>query len=513
MSSSCCTNPVSRVGDNFALGVFVMLALSIVQRSVGLLRSLGFCHFLSDVELGQWALTNSFFVIGVPLAVLGLPGVFGKFSEYYRSRGQLSEFCSRVAWASGLALAISCGLLLTFANQFAWLIYGESKPIQVIGACVLAFAAAAAFSFINELASSLRLVRVVSMMQFIQSLLFAILGVAGIAYLRSWQVLLPAFAVASIVGLLPGVWALWQQHGNELGGPAFQMPHRTLSNQELGIWHRILPYAGTLWLLNFLGNMFEVTDRYMLLHLNPISEATGQALVGQYHAGYILPNLLTSLSMMLSGVLLPYLSADWELGRHEQIGQRMRQMLISMSLGYMTLAVGALSVAPILYKLAFGGRYELAVSVLPMTMMQATWFSLYFVCQSYMLCAERGRLLTGILACGLAVNLGLNWFLIQAFGLPGALVATATSNFCVLCFLLWWLKRSRINLGWGTTLLCLSTGAMAAGAIAAACVLVACTFLAGRTDWLLSQCDRQAIDGAIIPRLKRLGLALDSIWP
>lgn len=64
---------IRKSGDTFATGVMVMLLLNLVQRLIGLLRGLGFCHFLSDVELGQWALVNSFLMIGVPIAVLGLP--------------------------------------------------------------------------------------------------------------------------------------------------------------------------------------------------------------------------------------------------------------------------------------------------------------------------------------------------------------------------------------------------------------------------------------------------------
>ncbi len=46
------------------MGLSVMLVANVLQRVIGLLRNLGFCHFLSDADLGQWSLANSFFVIG-----------------------------------------------------------------------------------------------------------------------------------------------------------------------------------------------------------------------------------------------------------------------------------------------------------------------------------------------------------------------------------------------------------------------------------------------------------------
>ena len=78
------------------------------------------------------------------------------------------------------------------------------------------------------------------------------------------------------------------------------------------MWTRILPFAAALWCSNLIGNLFDLSDRYMLLHLTAAGEASGQALVGQFYCGRILPNLLLSLGMMLGGVLLPYLSCDWE---------------------------------------------------------------------------------------------------------------------------------------------------------------------------------------------------------
>ncbi len=65
---------VPRASESFAFGVVMMLGMNVLQRLIGLGRNFGFCQFLSDSDLGHWALANSFFVIAAPLAVLGLPG-------------------------------------------------------------------------------------------------------------------------------------------------------------------------------------------------------------------------------------------------------------------------------------------------------------------------------------------------------------------------------------------------------------------------------------------------------
>ncbi|MEZ6136686.1 MAG: lipopolysaccharide biosynthesis protein [Pirellulaceae bacterium] len=503
-------------GDVFAVGVLVMLALSVVQRLIGLFRGIGFCHFLSDIELGHWALANSFFVIGVPIAVLGLPGSFGKFTEYYRVRNRLGEYLLRVVCVSLVGLVATCGLILCFPSNFSWLILGEENPYYLIVWCVAALISVATFSFINELAGSLRQVRVVSLMQFTQSFTFAVIGVWMIAHHHTWTVLLPCFAIASLVGSLPGVWVIHTQHRDEFQFSRTHQPVFDTSGQVTvvqTVWSRILPYAATVWLMNFLGNMFEISDRYMLLHFSPGGQQVGQALVGQYHAGYILPNLLTSLALMLSGILLPYLSADWEAGRQDLIAAKLRQMLQATSIGFLVLAIGALAVAPWLYGFGFGGRYGLAERVLPIALIQATWVSLFFMSQTYMLCAERGKQLALLLIVGLCINLMLNALLIPRFGLLGAVIATSSANLLALLAVLWRISQRQGQLGYGTVILCLAPLSLLPGPAFGLVALLLIVSIAGRTSWLLSATDRAAIDAVVIPKLHRFRLGIRTLWP
>ncbi len=539
------------LGDSFATGVLVMLLVNVIQRGVGLVRGIGFCRFLDDAQLGQWSLANSFFVIGVPIAALGLPGSFGKFTEYFRSRQLLSHYFWRVLAISSLGLCISCGLMLYFHEDFSWLILGQSNSLTLMLWMVLAFACVSIFSFVNELASSLRQVCAVSLMQFTQSLVFAIVGLWLVASYQTWFVLLPSFAIACLLGCLPGLWIIHAQHASELVVPAHahlassspagnqrrpgsrsnrarknsrnalasrrvtskELPSSSMLGRLYPMLQRILPYAGMLWMMNFLANLFEVSDRYMLLHLSQGGEAVGQALVGQYHAGFIFPNLLISFSLMLSGILLPYLSADWESERRPQIITRLRQMLQCVSVGFTMFAVVAMCLAPWLYGWVFDGRYQSAERVLPIALLQAIWISLFFVGQTYLLCAERGRQLVGLLCAGLAVNLCLNWLLIQHFGLAGALMATASANLVLLMLLLLYITSCGERVGLATLGLCSLPICLLGGPLCASLTLFVVLLIAGRTNLLLSNHDRSAVDALALPRLGKLGIHVQSLWP
>jgi O-antigen/teichoic acid export membrane protein len=216
---------------------------------------------------------------------------------------------------------------------------------------------------------------------------------------------------------------------------------------------------------------------------------------------------------MLGGILLPYLSADWEAGQPQRIAARLRQVMQSLSIGFTLLAIAAMSVAPLLFHYGFRNRYQQAEAILPISMTQAIWVSLFIVAQSYLLCIERGKRLAALMATGLLLNLLLNWYMIPQWGLFGAVLATSCANLFTLLLLFWQMERHGCSLGWGTLAVCLTPRSVAAGAVAAPLIVVTIVAIAGRTQWLLSASDRQQIDAALLPHLGRLGIRLRSLWP
>ncbi|MCA9129529.1 MAG: oligosaccharide flippase family protein [Planctomycetales bacterium] len=492
-------------GDYLLTGVAVMLVVNFAQRIVGLVRGLGFCHFLSDEQLGNWSLANSFFVIGVPLALLGLPGGFGRFVEHYRRQNHLGDYLVNVLCVTSLGLLVISVWMLWAPNSFSWLVFHQAAAGSYVIWCLVTFISLVVFSVVYEIVAALREVRVMSLMQFLQSTVFALIGLPLIATYGDWLLLLPSYAIACSLASLLGIAVLWRGYGSEL------VPRGSLD--RCAMWSRIIPFAASLWLMNFLSNLFEVSDRYMLLHLCSGGVEAGQAAVGQYHCGRILPNLFVSIALMLSGVLLPYMSADWESGRREQIAASMRQMIQSTCMAFMAISIGALSFAPLVFQYGLGGRYGAAESLLPLALAHVIWVSIFLIAETYLLCAERGRQLIQVLVAGLCVNVALNWWLIHAYGLIGAVAATSIAGLFTLLLLFGTLSRNGCSVDVATVVLCCTPIAVAFGAIPAALILCIVVVVAGRTNWLLSDADRQQIDRALLPRLKRWGVALPTIWP
>ena len=84
--------------------------------------------------------------------------------------------------------------------------------------------------------------------------------------------------------------------------------------------------------------------------------------------------------------------------------------------------------APLLFNVAFRGKFPGGEAVLPWTLIYCTWFGLWLVMQNYLLCAEKARLASAALACGLVLNVLLNLVLLPRFGLEGAVLSTTAAN-------------------------------------------------------------------------------------
>jgi O-antigen/teichoic acid export membrane protein len=157
--------------------------------------------------------------------------------------------------------------------------------------------------------------------------------------------------------------------------------------------------------------------------------------VGHYHTSRIVPLLFVSVADLLAGVVMPYLSHDWESGRRQEVSDRCNLILKMTALGMFAAGVAALWAAPLLFHVAFAGKYDTGMAVLPWTLTYCVWYALLIVGQNYIWCAERTRIGTLPLAVGLVANVILNLILLPPWGLMGAVVATTIATALALAVL------------------------------------------------------------------------------
>src|SRR3990172_7422779 len=87
--------PCAFLSDTLAQSLFLFCVMTVLNRFIGFCRGILMCRWLEPAELGQWDMVQGFLMLAAPVAVLGIPGTFGRYLEYYRQRGQLRMLFGR----------------------------------------------------------------------------------------------------------------------------------------------------------------------------------------------------------------------------------------------------------------------------------------------------------------------------------------------------------------------------------------------------------------------------------
>ncbi len=467
------------IHDRLAVGMAFLLVLTVVQRGVGLLRNVLFCRLLDPEELGRWNLAFSFLMLAAPLAVLGLPGSFGRYAEYYRKRGHLRTFLKRTALVSAaLSLAFVSAILLA-PRLWAQLIFRDATQEGLVLVIAGALAAVITCNFLTELFTALRRSRVASTLQFSHSLAFTLVGL-GLLTTTAWGAgaVAAAYGAACAMACLGAMFALRDSWRTAPEAPSM------LSHVDF--WTKLMPFAAWIWVANLLANLTEVIDRYMILYFAPADAISASALIGHYHSSRVAPDVLASIVAMLAGVLLPYNSHDWEAGNHAAVVRRNR-LAIKLA-GVLLTAAGAavLLLSSVLFQGVLEGKYELGEVVLPWSLVQAILFGLSVLAMSYLWCAERARLAVLVTGVGLTCNVLLNLWLVPWMALEGAVMATAAANATAFATAAWLGHRLGMTVSRGMVVAGLLPLTLLLGPAAALGALITVAALAWWTDWVFT---------------------------
>jgi polysaccharide transporter, PST family len=422
--------------DTLADSVLILLVMNVVQRLVGFVRAVLFCRWLDAEQLGLWDMAFSFLLLAVPLAVLAIPGAFGRYLEHYRQRGQLRMFLRRTILACGGLAVVACVAVLLLRQWLSEVVFGAEDQSSMIVLAAASLAAAIAYSFLVELFTALRNVRLASAMQLLSSVAFAALG---IGLLFGWRCtaesVLVSYGGSCLIAVVPACFALrriWH---------AAPPPNKTLPRGVL--WARIAPFAAWVLLGNVLVNLFGVVDRYMILHFSRMSPEQALDAVGNYYAARVVPLLLASIAAMLGTMITPHLSHDWEAGRRDLVVARLRLFLKVFGFALFAIAAMVLVFGPLMFDVGFRGKFPQGLAVLPWTLLCCTWFALLLILQNYLLCAEKAGWASVALGLGLALDIPLNLLLLPPLGLQGAVLSAVAAN----AVSLWFVCRFNRGLG------------------------------------------------------------------
>ena len=471
--------------DTLASSVVILLLVTVVQRSVGFGRGMLFCRWLDPETLGEWEMAYSFLLLAAPLAVLGIPGSFGRYLEYYRQRGHLHTFLQRTTAWTVFFSSIAVGIVVWFAPQFSQLLFGTDDQTGLIHGIALCLAAIIVHHTLTSLLIALRLFRVVSVMNFLQSLMFACFALSFLAVNRNVESIVMSYGVACLVASLGTICWVW---------PGLKkVEHPTDRLPQFEFWPRLLRFAFFVWLTDLLNHLFAIVDRYMIVHYSGMSPSEALAQVGYYHSSRIVPLLLVSVADMLGGMIMPHLSHDWEAGRRDQVGKQLNLSIKLTSLGMLAFGVCVLLFSPLLFEVVLAGKYSDGLGVLPWTLAGCVWYGSYLISRNYLWCAEHTRLAATPLGIGLFLNILLNLLLLPLWGLQGAVIATAVSTLFALSIILLLSRRHGLPTDAGTWILIASPLALAYGTTSGIVALALLLFATFSTHVILSSEEREQL--------------------
>lgn len=409
------------VSDSLVSGLVFALALTVTQRLLGVIRGVLFCRLMTDDELGQWSMIHGVLMTLAPLAVLGLPGSFGKFVEHYSQTGQLRSFLRNVGRVCAAMTVLFAVAMLCLPDFFSYQILGETGHDGQIRLSALVLLALTWMNYLTSLVESMRQIRLATWIRFFSGTSFTLIAVVLLTSpLDHSLAALISFGVSCLIGAIPAVWYLRRQR-SWMASLDEALPAREL-------WVRLAPFAAWWWVSNIIHNSFELVDRYMLVHWSGLQPAEVLGALGQYHSSRVVPMLMVGVAAMLSGLLMPYVSAAWTAGELGKARQQLNLTIKVLSLGMVVGNALMLASAPLLFDWLLQGRYDEGLAILPLTLIYCTWFSLMTVSQDYLWVSEQGKFAVLCMALGLLANIAFNALMIPWWGLWGAVIATALGN-------------------------------------------------------------------------------------
>jgi O-antigen/teichoic acid export membrane protein len=483
--------------DTLLQSIVFLFGMTVVQRSLGFGRAVLFCRWLDPEDLGRWDMAFGFLEFAAPVVMLGLPGCFGRYVEYYRARGQLRTYLRRTTLATLGLGAAGIGGIITFRQAVSQFIFGTPEFSDLVITIAFGLGAVITYNYFMSMLTAFRRNRFISGLEFLNTVLFAALS---LTLMKVWRTDAPAVIVGFCVanGLVSAVAIGW------LVRTWRSLPFESEPLTQHALWSRLLPFAFWVWGSNWLCQAFDLADRYMLIHCGRFEPLEALAQVGNYHSSRVVPLLLVSVAGLLGTILTPYLSHDWEQGKRDAVSHRMNFVIKLLGAGLFAAALGILICRPLLFGIAFKGKFAGGEAMLPLTLTYCIWFGTSRVAQKYLWCTEHVRLATLAWFTGLAVNIALNFYLVPSMGLAGCVLATCAGNLTSLVLLLALNCLSGMRVDIGVWLVALMPLSLPLGILAASATLLAIVLLGVGTPSVLNDEEKNELLAAARRALERI---------
>ena len=410
-------------GDTLLTSIVILAVITIVQKSLGFFRSVFVCRTLTPEEMGTWSMILTMVETSLPLFILSIPACFGRYFESFTLKRQLHAFV-RQAFLIVLSVFVICTVLvLTFQTTIANYVFGDPGATRFVIMGLCAIIPFGLFGVGCQMLTALRVSRLATLGNFLYGILFTALAVSLLTF---WNAdansMFVAFLMAHLFAL---IWVV-KKLRSTLQAVA---PDKT-NLRFFATWKTLTPIILVFWINDFLTNLFFSVDRYMLINLVTETSIPVLAQIGNYESAHIIPALFATVTALVARTLLPYLSRDWEMGKHDQVHH---QINLSIKIAVLVLVLGSVAFLPAsnwIFETIFRGKYSAGQSILGYVLFFYVGNAISFLLMNYFWCRQRGGVATAAMFVSLVVNTVANTLLIPSLGIAGAAIGTVLAIGC-----------------------------------------------------------------------------------
>ena len=367
--------------DALAASITILLVASIIPAQASVLAA-GSCSAAGFRATGHVGNGVQLLLLAAPVMVFGPARFLRAVSQaLYRQRGQLRTFLRRATiWSAALTVA-GPGLIIYSAAFPVNLRQWQQATLVIVLAYVLF--AVILHHFLEALFSALRRFtsspRCISAEAFRSPFFHSSCRRGGSAA----ETCIIGYGAACFVSVF-GI-AVWRGQGSNRRSRS----RRWISQPRL---HAPLRTHFGCWFINLFCHLFGIVDRYMLVHYSGLEDAGARVLHAvDYRASRVIRILFLSVADLLGGAVM-HTATTSELGLRRGVAQLVDTVLKVAAVTMLTSSMAVLSIAPVLFHVAFDGRFDRGLAVMPWTMTYCMSYSLLLVAQNYAWCCKRRSL-------------------------------------------------------------------------------------------------------------------------
>ena len=180
-------------------------------------------------------------------------------------------------------------------------------------------------------------------------------------------------------------------------------------------------------IVNLLGFLNLRADQYL------IQGILGPAQLGQYNVAFTIGQLITMIPSVIGSVLFPVIASETSKSR---AGEKTKKVLGIVGTSAAAISILMIPIAKPLIVFAYGAKFAPAGEALPFLLPGIAFLSVLMLLNNHLGGIGYPPLLLVSLFVGLVINVALNLFLLNRFGIVGAAVASSVS-YGVQCALAW----------------------------------------------------------------------------